>query len=353
LILANRIELNNPEKRLCAGEKEIKHQSPSLKVSVIIPTYNRAGYIMEAIESALNQTYKNTEIIVVDDGSTDDTQEGLSKFKDHIRYIYQGNRGPAFARNRGIRASQGEFIAFLDSDDVWLAEKLELQIGLLESRREVGLVYSDAFRSYGNTGIIQKDTEFVRLKPYAGWTFGHLFRDNFIHTSTVVVRRRCLEKVGVFDEGGNFVPAEDYELWLRIAARYQVDYINKPLIKYRDHSTNISGKNMQDELPQVLAVLEKVLDREPQLAEELGDLKKKRLSELHYWIGRNYFSSYELRRSRNHFLSVIQYSPYQIKPYIYLILSLLGVKTVKNLKICKRGLNKLSKMGVNTSLRSD
>lgn len=338
---------------ICMNGNESEEQGHLPKVSVIIPTYNRANYVVEAIESVFNQTYRNMETIVIDDGSTDDTQEKISQLRDRIKYIYQDNRGPAIARNWGIRASQGEFIAFLDSDDVWLAEKLELQIGLLESRREVGLVYSDAFRSYGNTGIIEKDTEFVRLKPYAGWTFGHLFRDNFIHTSTVVVRKRCLEEVGVFDEGGNFVPAEDYDLWLRIAARYQIDYINKPLIKYRDHSTNISGKNMQDELPQVLAVLEKLLDREPQLAEELGDLKKKRLSELHYWIGRNYFSSYELRRSRNHFLSVIQYSPYQIKPYIYLILSLLGVKTVKNLKICKRGLNKLSKMGVNTSLRSD
>jgi len=322
-------------------------------VSVIIPTYNRAEYVFEAIQSVLDQTYSNREIIVIDDGSTDETQERLSGLQGQVKIRCTKNRGPAAARNHGIRFASGEYVAFLDSDDVWLPEKLGLQIPLLEARREVGLVYSDAYRIYENTGVTEKDTEFTRLKPHSGRIFQPLFQENFIHTSTAVVRRRCLDDVGLFDESGRFSVGEDYDLWLRIATRYEIDYINKPLIKYRDHSTNISGKNMQDELPQVIAVLEKVLDWEPQLAEELGDLRKKRLSELHYWVGRNYFSSYELRRSRNHFLNVIQYFPYQIKPYIYLILSLLGVKTVKNLKACKRGLNKLSKIGVNTSLRSD
>ena len=323
------------------------------RVSVIIPTYNRAHFIVDAIESVLAQTFKNKEIVIVDDGSTDNTKEILSGLQDRVRYIYQENSGPTCARNRGILASNAEYIAFLDSDDIWLPEKLEVQIARFKLKRELGLVYSDAYRFFSDKTTMEPETEFSRLKPHSGWTFEHLFRDNFVHTSTVVVRKRCLEKVGVFDEGGNFVPAEDYDLWLRIAARYQIDYINKPLIKYRDHSANISGKNMLDELPQVIAVLEKILSWDPRLAESLGDFKNKRLSELHYWVGRSYFSSYELLMSRSHFFSAIHYSPYQVRPYICLFLSLLGVKTVKNLKVCKRVLNKLSKMGVKTSLSND
>jgi glycosyltransferase involved in cell wall biosynthesis len=320
-------------------------------VSIIIPTFNRCEYIIDAIESVFDQTYTDYEIIIVDDGSTDETQEKLKPFQNKIRYIYQENLGPAYARNRGIYESSGDYIAFLDSDDIWLPDKLELQTALLKTKREVGLVYSDAYRMYGSTGTIEKDTEFVRLRPYSGWIFEKLFLDNFIHTSTAIVRRECLDKIGIFDEKTNFVPAEDYDLWLRIATKYEFDYVDRPLVKYRDHFTNISGKNLHDEIPQVISVIEKIISWDPQHAEKLGVLKNERLSNLHYWAGRNFFFTNHLSKSRKHFFSVVQYSPYQIRPYIYILASLFGFLGVQSLKLVQRiKKNLLDRYGETNSL---
>src|SRR5918996_212462 len=116
----------------------------SSKVSVVIPTYNYGRYLPEAVESVLHQTFPDLEVIVVDDGSTDDTRELIGRFGDKVCYIYQRNQGLPAARNTGIRAARGEYVGFLDSDDLWLPGKLALQVPRLDSRQAVGLVYADA-----------------------------------------------------------------------------------------------------------------------------------------------------------------------------------------------------------------
>jgi glycosyltransferase involved in cell wall biosynthesis len=207
----------------------------SLLVSVVIPTYNYSRYVIDAIDSVLAQTYQPREIIVVDDGSTDDTRERLSRYSDRIHYLYQTTQGAGAARNAGLRAAQGAYVAFLDSDDLWHHQKLERQMRWLAGRRELGLLASDTF-SGSVTAWPSLDAE-RSLSPRPV-SLEELALFSRFATSTVVVRRDCLDAVGMFN--ADLCPAEDRDLWVRIAARYPVAKLSSPLCWYREHENNIS-----------------------------------------------------------------------------------------------------------------
>ena len=169
-------------------------------VSVIIPTHNSARFIAQAVDGVLAQTYKHYEVIVVDDGSSDNTGDVLQQFAGHIRYHRQDNRGPAAARNAGIKIAQGEFVCFLDADDVWAPNKLELQTEFMAAHNDVGLLFADAEewedtkiqkRSIVATMIFGKDiTSQIPLQE----AFRKLVIENFIPTSTVMIRKACFFK---------------------------------------------------------------------------------------------------------------------------------------------------------------
>ena len=194
------------------------------RVSVIIPSYNNANYIARAIDSVLNQTYRDFEIIVVDDGSTDNTKDIVSSYPNPVKYLGQDNRGPSSARNAGIAASRGEFIAFLDSDDYWLPEKLSIQM--------------DFFRHCPEAVACQTEEVWIRkgirvnprrrhLKP-SGDIFESSLKLCLVSPSSVMLRRSLFSEVGLFDED---LPAcEDYDLWLRISCRYPVSLIPTHLV---------------------------------------------------------------------------------------------------------------------------
>jgi glycosyltransferase involved in cell wall biosynthesis len=201
-------------------------------VSVIIPTYNRSGFVVQAVQSVIDQTYSNIETIVVDDGSTDNTREALCVY-EKIKYVYQERSERSKARNEGFRYSKGLYVAFLDSDDLWLPMKIEKQVQVMNEKPNVGLVYSDV--------------QFIDANgdPYAGeicWDVPErqvLYEDLMTHnvitgtTSSVMIRRRCLEKVGLFDESMN--TCEDLDLYRRIARYYTFHKIELPLVKFRIH----------------------------------------------------------------------------------------------------------------------
>jgi glycosyltransferase involved in cell wall biosynthesis len=201
-------------------------------VSAIIPTFNRGYVVCKAIDSILNQTYKHTEIIVVDDGSTDDTQQMLARYGDRIRVVYQKNSGPSAARNRGITASQGEVVAFLDSDDIWLPTKLERQVSLLQRVPSTvpcclcnGITRSpsgEAWEAF-DTGLLYPScAEGLWLNT------AEVLATRFIlFCQLVAIRRDALEKVGYFDEGLGFM--EDYDLALRLSAEGPWGFIREPL----------------------------------------------------------------------------------------------------------------------------
>ena len=198
------------------------------KVSVIIPTHNRAHVLRRALRSVLCQTYENIEVIVVDDASTDNTIEVIHSLNDNrIIFIRQETRqGAAVARNIGIRAASGEFIAFQDSDDEWLNEKLEKQMTvLLRSSDAVGVVYSGFLRYEAKSA---KYFPSAHIKIKSGSILSSLLSGNFVTTQAVIVRKECLFKVGMFDE--KFPRLQDWELFLRLAALYEFIFIDEPLL---------------------------------------------------------------------------------------------------------------------------
>jgi len=210
-------------------------------VSVIIPAYNAVAFISDAIESVLGQTYKNFEIIVIDDGSTDSTPRLLSKYKPTIKIFSINHSGPASARNVGIRNSSGKYIAFLDADDLWEKDKLLKQIMYMEKNSDLGFSYTYAicFSDCDGKKIYSKELR-CNLE---GNVFQNLFWSNFIVNSTVMVKRICLEKVGLLDESKDIIGSEDYDLWLRLSREYKLGLIPEILTEYRIHNKNLIGNS--------------------------------------------------------------------------------------------------------------
>jgi glycosyltransferase involved in cell wall biosynthesis len=243
------------------------------KISVIIPTYNRAELLAETLLSALEQTLADREIIVVDDGSTDRTSEVAKTFQDRIIYLRQPNSGPAKARNAGIRLAKGKYIAFLDSDDLWLPEKLELQYRFLEQTASIGLVFTDVM--WFSNGQVLLPSLRERYQLYSGQVFEKLLFDNWIATSSVLVRRECLEEVGGFDEDPQIMYVEDWNLWIRLARQYQFALVDKVLVKRRYHPHRLGLTNPEKQFKAILYNLEKLRRLYPELEEksELFDQK--------------------------------------------------------------------------------
>jgi glycosyltransferase involved in cell wall biosynthesis len=228
--------------------------------SVVIPAFNVRQYIAKAIESALDQTYPSVEVIVVNDGSTDDTDAAIRPFIDRIIYVTQDNRGLAAARNRGLEKAKGEYIALLDGDDIWLPNRLEKMVDYLQANREVGFITSDAYLMYGNQP--STDTYYSKLSRRQHFhTEGQdrwILLCDFVFIMTVI-RRELFSQHGIFDE--TLSACADWDLWIRfITEGEKAGFINEPLGYYRLRSESLSTDraNMAYE---ELAVLEKALGR--------------------------------------------------------------------------------------------
>jgi len=207
------------------------------KVSVIIPCYNYGRYLRQAIQSALDQTFTDFEVIVVDDGSTDDTSKVARSFEDsRVRYVWQENKGLPGARNTGIRASSGEYVAFLDADDWFLPRKLELQTGFLDEHPEVGLVASGWIET-DEQGNALRRVEPWRWKPYLGLAECVMGVPVVVHA--VLVRRYWLDAVDLFDE--RLLWVEDWDLWLRLAVEgCRLTWLPTIVCCYRLHGENMA-----------------------------------------------------------------------------------------------------------------
>lgn len=209
------------------------------KVSVIIPAYQSGNYLEATLSSVFSQSFKDFEVIVVDDGSTDHTHAILDRFQGEIVIIRQKNQGPSAARNNAVKVSKGEYLAFVDADDLWLPEKLAKQMVLLERDPAIDLVFSDCYL-FSEKGECKR-TSFQISPPFQGFVFERLFAGNFITMLTVVIRKDCYLRSGGLDTELKF--GEDYDLWLRISRDARFAYVNEPLAKYRIHPNQLSSQD--------------------------------------------------------------------------------------------------------------
>jgi len=202
-----------------------------------MPAYNSAKFLPAAIASIQQQSFSDHEIIVVDDGSTDNTYEVMLGYGDQITALQQENAGSATARNTGIAAAGGELIAFLDSDDYWDSNHLENLLNRLNEVPEAVLAYSGK-RRVSQEGALLDDAPHQTTFPQ-GWIFHEMFHSNYISTSSaVVVKKSAVTRVGGFDQASSFRNAQDYELWLRIAARFEIAAVPQESVNYRRHDGN-------------------------------------------------------------------------------------------------------------------
>lgn len=209
-------------------------------VSVIIPTYNRESSIEASIQSVLNQTYSDFELIIVDDDSDDNTRGVVESIDDdRLRYLkLNRNSGVAAARNAGICISQGEYIAFNDSDDIWHKEKLELQINEMLSDSEIMLVYCALERKHLNGYLERIPNKSIPLEYLRGKIIEQLLNENVISTQTMLIRKECIDKVGLFDEKSRLF--DDYEFALRVAEQFKIGYVDEVLVDVTLSNDSIS-----------------------------------------------------------------------------------------------------------------
>jgi len=231
-------------------------------ISVVIPTYNRATVLVESVASVQAQSFPDLEILVCDDGSTDGSRDALRPLMEkdlRIRWIPGEHCGcPGEVRNRGLRAAKGEWIAFQDSDDLWLPKKIELQLQILRSAPGAAFIYCYA-------AALQADGSRRRMTPFRVARDGRMFETllvySIVQTPTVLVRRGLLERVGLFDEAMRLTIAEDYELYLRLAAETPFHFVPEELVLCRAQRDSISA-DLLDGIDQVERVLKSAIERE-------------------------------------------------------------------------------------------
>lgn len=202
-------------------------------VSVVIPAYNQAKYVRESVNSALEQTHPPAEVIVVDDGSTDDTREQLQTFGDRVHYMFQRNAGPSAARNAGVRRARGEWVAFLDADDLWHRQKLEIQLRAVQHRKDVALVGSPPAKTLPDVISPTPKARELSLVDF-------LLSLRMSPTSALV-RPQQFFSVGGFDETIRF--AEDRDVWLRMTAKFPCLLVESPCCSYRQHDAQTTSGN--------------------------------------------------------------------------------------------------------------
>jgi len=302
-------------------------------VSVIIPTYNRAHFLAEAINSVLEQTYKNYEIIVIDDGSTDGTSEIVKQFGNKIRYFYQENRGPSAARNTGIKNAIGDLVAFIDSDDVWLPEKLSLQVKLFDMNHRVGMVSSAFFSCDSNLNVnrVIKDDRLTNKK----YILKKLFIRNIFPTPTVLVKRECFEKVGLFNESYGF--AEDWEMWVRIGLEYDLAYVKTPLCRCRRHNSSITYQKQEENFNDWMKVIKenfkRGIGRDGKICHNI--LLRKAMSWYYMNVSYHYSCEFDIRNEMKYLIKSLVEWPFLVdKKYILtaILSKLVGQKTYSRIK---------------------
>ena len=297
-------------------------------ISVIVPTYNRAGLLQITLQSILSQTYANYEIIVVDDGSTDNTAEIMVKYPK-VRYIRHGkNRGVAEARNTGLKAAQGNYISFIDSDDMMLPDKLEKQIMALEKLPpHIGFVYSPVIIIINHAACITPV-----IKP--GDILKYVLQLQHPYLQSLLIRRCCFDKVGIFDS--QLRVAEDWEFMVRLSSVYQAELVNKPLCVI-DNDTDGISHNYKSYIPNFEFVMVK--------HKSLYDLNKPAKSAVYRIIGHLSIMTGNISSGIRYFIKSITNNPTSTRNIITLFgIVVVLISRLTRLNIYSRLSNMYSKL---------
>ena len=274
--------------------KKLNKNNP--KVTIVLPSFNRGNLLKKSIESILNQTYTNFELIVVDDGSTDNTESVVDKIKKKDKRViylkHMKNMGASAARNSGIRIAKGEFIAFQDSDDIWKPNKLEKQMEIFEKTSEKTAVVYTGFLKILNTKKIYFPPPYIRGKE--GYIYNSLLKENFITTQTILIRRNVFKEIGIFDE--QLPRLQDWDLFLRISKSFEFKFINEPLVIVKVTKDSISS-NKENLIKAYQIILKK----------NISELKNqpKILSIFYLNIGTNYFLINNILKGENYLNKVL------------------------------------------------
>lgn len=286
------------------------------KVSIILPCYNGAKWIRRTIESILVQNYRDFELIIVDDGSIDNSKGVITPFlrEERIRYIYQKNQGFSGAINRGIRESKGTLIGFIGQDDLWLPDKLELQVKYFTEHQNISLVYSPYYSVDSEERIINKikASNFHSKKK----SICKLFIINYVGFETVLVKKHCFDKVGLFDQ--RMIACSDHDMWLRVAVYFDIGYLDIALVKKRQHGLQLS-KNMEIVLKDEFLLVNKAI----KYYHFLKKYERKKLASLYFTWGVMLIRNGNFKEAKPKLLKVIKYQPWQLKAIAaYLVPSL-------------------------------
>jgi glycosyltransferase involved in cell wall biosynthesis len=290
------------------------------RVSVVIPAYNCERYIGESVQSVLDQTYHDLEVIVVDDGSTDSTAGVVCDMTDcRIRLIRESNGGQASARNSGIRIACGELIAFNDGDDVWAPNKLELQIAHLDAHSDLGCVYC-LIENFWDDGTVGSSGFQRKLR---GWVFPEMLEDPFICTQQALIPRKVLDECGPFDE--TFRMAGQSLLFLRLAMRYPIDYIDQVLVWRRRHEQNISktgGTSAKIERAQTRCrILERIYYEEGGKTHVSRRFAREVFADAYCTLGEKQRLAGDLELAEQSFRQALGYCPWHLKSRLQILLT--------------------------------
>jgi len=303
-------------------------------VSVIIPAYNASQFIAEALDSVFAQTFDDFEVIVIDDGSTDDTREIVQKYQKKLKYVYQENAGPSSARNSGIRMAEGNYIAFLDSDDLWLPDKLEKQVAVFKANPKLGMVITENIL-FDERGIFCTK---VGKKEYLmnGDLVANIFLRSGVVTPTIMVRRDVFDEVGYFEEYLRI--AEDDNMWIRIAAEFDVDLLDESLTKVRGHQLRTMRLNF-DQTSYIQDSINMLMNKygDP-VRSRIKNLVPRKLFQVHFATGYQHFDRKESKLARKAFAKAISHKKVNTKGYLYYIMSLIPNRLLNFLRTIKRKL---------------
>jgi glycosyltransferase involved in cell wall biosynthesis len=298
------------------------------KVSVIVPAYNAAHFLPAALDSVLRQTWRDWEIVVADDGSTDDTrsvvEQRIPSFGGRLRYLFQPNRGVSAARNAALHAATGQFIALLDADDVWLPTRLERGMDVFDRDRGTGLVHARVLRMDPN-GTVLGTPPSPHPKFLNGMIASHLYtRRAHVLCPTVLLRRECLDSAGCFDE--QLRSTEDRDLWFRITRLFSCSYIDEPLAYYRVGQNSLSRDWQRSWDSQV-----QFLDKHRKTGAATLREYRQALANMHRERGDLLFNRHELESSIRSYAAAVSHDPLNV-PNAYMLVRALGEPFLSKLR---------------------